>query len=195
MPLMLPTSLLPSTVNVRPISARNELKPSFGGDNLRLARKGTKYAMDVEMPPMDYDEAQLWSDLESESDTVVLAIPQPGITIPPMGTPLVMGAGQAGSSLVIDGVPPATVFGKGWYLSHINTSGRRRLYRSSASATANGSGVITIPLRTMLRASPGDNDVVELALPKIEGYASGDDLNRVDGNWHVGLRFVITERG
>lgn len=195
MALILPSDPAPRRMNVRPVSARNELTPAFGGDSLRLNRKGTKYAADIEFPPMTYAQGNDFTDLDAEADTVVIEVRQPGIdTGAPGAANLVKGAGQSGSSLLIDGVTPGYVFGKGWYLTHVN-AGRRRLYRSADTAVANVDGEITIPLRTLLRFPPADNDVVLLARPEIEGYVTGTDMWDVDADDRlVRIGFTITER-
>lgn len=195
MALILPSDPAPRRMNMRKVSARNELSPAFGGDSLRLNRKGTKYAADIEFPPMTYDRGNAFTDLDAEADTVVIAVRQPDIdTGAPGAANLVKGAGQAGSSLLIDGVTPGYIFGKGWYLTHIN-AGRRRLYRSAAAAVANGDGEITIPLQTLLRFPPADNDVVLLGRPEIEGYVTGTDMWDVDAEDRlVRISFTITER-
>ena len=93
---------------------------------------------------------------------------------------------------MIDGLTNGYVIRKGQFLSVV-TQGRRFLYRAKASVTVSG-GAATVPLRTMLRFPPADNDVVEIAQPMIEGFIR--DL----GEWSVGvdrlvgLQFTVRER-
>lgn len=197
MTLILPNRPAPRRMNIKPVSSRNELKPEFGGDVLRLNRKGTKYSADIEMPVMTYATGNDFTDLEGEDETVAILIRQPGVDTGAPGSPVVDGNGQAGMSLTLRNVTPNYAFGRGWYLSHIQSTGRMRLYKARADAVADGFGVLTIPLRTMLRYPPADGDLVELARPMIEGYATiPDDLRDVDAlDRLVRMRFTITERG
>lgn len=190
--LTLPTDPAPAKMSFVLISAANVLNPSFGGAETELLRKGDKYALTFFMPPMTYVQSMEWDDLSGKGDTVLMRVFQPGLVISNPGTPLVKGAGQAGTSLVIDGLPNGYVIRKGQFLSVVS-AGQRFLYRAKASATS-VAGTATIPLRTMLRRPPNDNDVVEIAQPMIEGFIR--DL----GEWTVGverlvgLQFTVRER-
>lgn len=192
--LTLPSSPQPRSITPRLITARNELTPAFGGTVQRLNRKGSRYALAVEMPPMKYTDALAWDDLMAETDTVLMDVPQPGLVIGSPGAPLVNGAGQSGSSLILDGLTGGYVIRKGQWLSVV-ISGRRFLYRAASAATASGGGAVTVPLRTMLRSLPPDNAVVEIAVPKIEGFPRmADDALAVGIEHLVSLSFTIEER-
>ncbi|MNV38334.1 hypothetical protein D3C71_1298820 [compost metagenome] len=190
--LTLPTDPAPAKMAIAMASAKNTLTPAIGGAEQELLRKGTRYALTFSMPVMTYVQSMDWDDLMAEGDTVLMRVFQPGLVIPNPGTPLVKGAGQAGTSLTIDGLPNGYVIRKGQFLSVVS-AGQRFLYRAKASATS-VAGTATIPLRTMLRRPPNDNDVVEIAQPMIEGFVR--DL----GEWAVGverlvgLQFTVRER-
>jgi hypothetical protein len=190
--LTLPTDPAPAKMGIAMVTAKNTLTPAIGGAEQELLRKGTRYALTFSMPVMTYVQSMDWDDLMAEVDTVLMRVFQPGLVIPNPGAPLVKGAGQAGTSLVIDGLPNGYVIRKGQFLSVVS-AGQRFLYRAKASATS-VAGTATIPLRTMLRRPPNDNDVVEIAQPMIEGFVR--DL----GEWAVGverlvgLQFTVRER-
>lgn len=190
--LVLPTDPAPANIGVAMITAKNVLAPAFGDGEQELLRKGSRYALTFQMPPMRYVTSMEWDDLMAEGDTVVMKVHQPGFDTGAPGTPRVNGAGQSGSALVIDGLTNGYVIRKGQFLSVI-TQGRRFLYRAKANVTVSG-GTATVPLRTMLRFPPADNDVVEIAQPMIEGFVR--DL----GEWSVGvdrlvgLQFTVRER-
>lgn len=195
MPLTLPTSPAPALLTPRLVTARNELRPAFGGSTQRLNRKGSRYAFDVEMPPMRYADALAWGDIETEDDTVVMLLPQPGVALGELGDPRIKGANQSGSTLIVDGLLSGKVVGRGWWLSVLDGS-RRWLYRTAASATADGSGETSLPLRTMLRAPHSDNAIVNIATPYVEGFATlADDAMAVGTDQLVRLKFTIEERG
>ena len=196
MPLILPVEPGPSIMTPRPIFTRNETRPATGAGPVgRNLRPGTRWAWDIELPPMDYVESLAWDDLLSEDDTVVMEILQPGLVIgDPGAAPLVNGSGQAGRTLNLKGVTPGYVFRKGQWLSVIQ-NGQRFAYKSSAAATANGVGNIAIPLRTMLRTLLSNNAVVEIAQPMVEGWPTPDpDSFKVGVDGLVAPRFTVEER-
>lgn len=190
--LILPTDPAPSNMVIGLVTAKNTLAPAFGDGEQELVRKGSRYALTFQMPPMSYVTSMDWDDLMAEGDTVVMKVHQPGFDTGAPGTPRVNGAGQSGSSLVIDGLTNGYVIRKGQFLSVV-TSGRRFLYRARSSVTASD-GSATVPLRTMLRFPPSDNDVVEIAQPMIEGFVRDLGEWSVGVNRLVGLQFTVRER-
>lgn len=190
--LTLPTDPAPAKMAIAMVSAKNTLTPANGGAEQELLRKGTRYALTFSMPVMTYVQSMEWDDLMAEGDTVLMRVFQPGLVIPNPGAPLVKGAGQAGTSLTIDGLPNGYVIRKGQFLSVVS-AGQRFLYRAKASATS-VAGTATIPLRTMLRRPPNDNDVVEIAQPMIEGFVRDLGEWAVGVDRLVGLQFTVRER-
>lgn len=73
----------------------------------------------------------------------------------------VQGAGQSGTSLLVDGVSNSTlILAKGEYFQV-----RNELKRATANCTSNGSGEVTLNFKPALRTSPADNDPVDFASP------------------------------
>lgn len=191
--LTLPTSPAPANMAIGMVSAKNTLIPAIGGAEQELLRKGSRYALTFSMPPMRYVTSMDWDDLMAEGDTVLMRVFQPGFESGAPGSPRVMGAGQAGSSLIVDGLTPQYPIRKGQFLSII-TGGQRFLYRARADVVADADGEATIPLRTMLRRSPADNDIIEIAEPMIEGFIRDLGEWAVGVDRLVGLRFTVRER-
>lgn len=175
------------------ISARNTLTPAFGGDEQELLRKGSRYALTFQMPPMRWTTSMDWDDLMTEGDTVLMKVFQPGFDTGAPGDPVVDGGGQAGTSLLLTGLTPTYPVRKGQFLSVV-TDGQRFLYRAKAEVVADASGAATVPLRTMLRRSPADGDTVELAEPMIEGFVRDLGEWAVGVDHLVGLQFTVRER-
>lgn len=193
--IALPDWPYPARMVPRLVSARADLMPAFGGDVQRLNRIGSCYAFDIDLPVMPYDEAQDWSAIDDETATCTLQIVQPGLDTGAPGTPLVNGAGQSGTSLILDGLTPQYVIRNRQWLS-VETGGRLYAYRAKGESTANASGQVTVTLETMLRAVHADNDPVEIAAPRIEGFCTvADGAWAVDAAGHVALSFSIRERG
>lgn len=179
----------------RPIFARNETRPAFGGPVNRNLRPGTRWAWDIELPPQTYVEALAWDDLLSEDETVVIDILQPGLVIGNPGAAQINGAGQLGRTLNLKGLTPGYVLRKGQWLS-FEIEGQIFAYKTSAAATANGLGNVAVPLRTMLRLPPTNNAAVNIAAPQAEGWATIDpeSLRIAADERLVRLRFMVEER-
>lgn len=193
MALILPTYPGPSSMTPRPIFARSETRPSYGGPVGRNLRPGTRWAWDIAMPPMSYVDSLAWDDLLSEDETVVMEILQPGLVIGNPGSPLVNGGSQLGRTLNIDGLSSGYTIRKGQWLSVI-VDGQRYAYKAAAQVSAS-SGAAAVPLRTLIRVPPANNAVVEIAAPKAEGWATVDpDSLTVGVDGLVSLSFTLEER-
>jgi hypothetical protein len=148
--------------------------------------------MDVEMPPLTYAESLAWTDLEDETATVVMEVPEPGVVKGAPGLAVIDGHDQAGMTLRVRGVTEGYAFRKGWFLS-VLTGGAWYLYKARATAVAGADAVLEIPLRTMLREPPIDGDRVELVRPVIEGFARYEGAP-IEVTQQTELRFSIEER-
>ena len=166
---------------------------AFGDGEQELLRKGSRYALTFQMPPMRYVTSMDWDDLMAEGDTVVMKVHQPGLDTGAPGAPRVNTSGQSGRIIALKGMTPGYVVRKGQFLSII-TQGRRFLYRAASATLVLENSQANVFLRTMLRFPPADNDVVEIAQPMIEGFV------RDMGDWSVGverlvgLQFTVRER-
>lgn len=195
MSIQLPRNFEGVSIEPMLITARNELIPAYGGPDQRRNRMGSRYALKVKLEPLEIEDANEWDDLDTEDQTCIFAIPQPGFdTGAPGHANRVMGSGQAGASINLAGLTPHYAFRKRQWLTVI-TDGQRYCYRSSAEAIANEDGEITIPLRTMLRVPHLDNDPVLIGEPEMEGFVTVDEgAWAIDGNHLVQLGFTIKER-
>lgn len=182
--------------SMRVVSAANDMGPAFGGNTQRLARKGTRFGIDVSVPALRQAGCgmALITDLvQGETEVVAFDIPE-AFDPHPYGVPLVKGAGQAGSILNIDGLTPGVIVPKGKFLSVI-VGGQRYAYLVRAVTVADAAGEAALPIWPLLRKSPADNAVVELASPKIEGYVPTGQEWSISSLKAVGLSFTVTERG
>src|SRR5690606_36643577 len=110
--------------------------------------------------------------IKAEGEPLILPVPQPGLEVGPAGSPRVNGAGQLGTTLLVDGLTPAYVVRAGQFLSVI-VDGRRFVYVATEDVVADGSGAAALKVGPMIRRSPADNAVVEIAQPMIEGFVQG----------------------
>jgi hypothetical protein len=193
MPITLPsTDPLNWSAEIVPKPA--ESASAFGTNRQRFVRLGRHWRFSVTLPLLTQEQALSWSVLDSDTDTMVWSIPQGGLQAAGEGTPRVAGASQLGTTLDVDGLTVGYVVKQGAFIS-VTTSSRRYVYQVTAQATADGTGAAALSIQPPLRVSPADNDVVEIAAPKVEGLASRQPvsfgvLHRVSG-----LSFTIEERG
>lgn len=91
------------------------------------------------------------------------------------GTPLVNGANQTGSQLVLDGLPVSTtdVFKQGDY---VRINGTNQLVMVVADVTSDGSGNATLPIYPRLRDSPGDNATITTVDPVVQMMLVTDEV-------------------
>lgn len=87
------------------------------------------------------------------------------------GSPLVMGAGQTGNALVIDGCAVAATLLTG---DLIGVNGELKIL--TADATANGSGQMTLAIEPPLRSSPADNALITLQRPTATFMLASDEI-------------------
>lgn len=83
------------------------------------------------------------------------------------GTPLVNGASQTGSALIIDGAPISTT---GWLKAgdyfQLGTGVNSRLHKLISDANTNGTGQVTLDFVPDLRSSPADNAAITITSAK-----------------------------
>lgn len=194
--------LLPSSPGIRAavpslIDYGGLLKAGLGGPTQRLNRLGSRHALKISLPPMPSEpDGRLWASAlrRAMQDGALYPFPQDRFSVGSPGAPLVNGAGQTGSTLVMDGFTPSYAARAGQFFSIIH-NGRRYLHSATADTSANGSGQISLPIFPMLRISPADNAVCEFAAPMIEGWLDSGHFD-----WNLLLEpyvqipdFTITE--
>jgi len=195
MSINLPITPPPRAATPRYLDFGADLVPPLGGAAQRLNRIGNRFAIDVELPPMQEALARpyLAALIRAKTEGAVLEFPQPDLVIGTPGTPRILGGSQAGETLVIDGLTTGYVMRAGQFFSILH-GGRRYLHMNNMNATASGAGQVTLSISPMLRIIPADNAVVEIAQPMIEGFIAGSELPwTLDVAQIYGLSFSITE--
>lgn len=153
-------------------AASSPQRPAFGGPRNTLNRKGDHWAVDVSLSGLEKEyAAALFADLiGGDRERVSLPLPSTGSDAPLAADPKVAADGQAGSLLMVTGLPAGYAIRKGRFFSVI-TGGQRYVYLTLAATVASGIGQAQLAFWPMLRAAPALNDVVELIQPRIEGDA------------------------
>lgn len=194
MTITLPTSPRAASAKPRLVANAVQTQPIAGGVVQRKLRLGTRWALDVILPPMTYQTAMAWTaDLAaSEAAEVLLLWPQPPEVVGVIGAPVVNGAGQSGSNLAVRGASAGYAYKKGLFFSLIE-GGRRYLHQIVADVIANGAGAANLTLSPMLRVSPSDGALMEFYEPKIQGWAQVAPGWDIDTAHIVSLSLSITE--
>ena len=78
------------------------------------------------------------------------------------GTPLVNGASQTGTSLVLDGASSSV---NNWLMTGDYISFNNELHMVPADTNSDGSGNVTLPIAPPIRKSPADDLAVDIAAP------------------------------
>lgn len=193
MSITLPSSPRPASVGVALQTWGRPTTPIAGSRRRFLERLGARFRLSVQMPPMEYEVAREWMAARLKAtttgDTVVLEWPQPAQAT--LGTPLVNGSSQLGSSLIVDGFTPSVAIPASAFFS-FQEDGHHYLYATAAAGTASGGGAATLSIGPMLRVSPDDNAPLNFTAPKIEGFMDMGDIEwSMDVLMHVGLNFTI----
>lgn len=173
------------------------LTPFLGGPEQRINRLGTRFALRVTLPPMDTkDEALVIQSrlLRSREDRLQMAWPQPGFDTGYSGAPVVAAGVTSGTTLPLAGLIPGYVVREGQFFSIIH-AGRRYVHMFSADATVNSDGTVNAAIWPMLRTPLSVGDVVEIAVPRIEGLVSpGEEISwQISVDRMTSFSFTIAE--
>lgn len=169
--------------------------PVLGGPQTRVSKLGDRWGMAIETYPAIYaEEGRVYLSrlLRGMTDTVVIGIHEPGMTGKDYGSPVVS-APAAGRSLPVSGLGAGRVVPEGKFLSVI-IGGQRFAYQITASVTADGNGAALLPIYPTLRRQPPVGAIVELSVPKMEGFVQGNEQSwQVSRSKRIGFSFAITE--
>lgn len=191
---------LPKTAeyDFKDISKAQNISPTLGsGPESVLQRPGDKSGMEIMIPALSTKKcgpALVVDLLEGKYQGVVIPIPEPKMPVLDYGAPLVEGSGQGGKTLNIKNGEPGVEIRKGKWLSVI-ILGQRFAYQTRAVVTFDENGKASLPIRPMIRVSPPNDSVVELAKPMMEGLVKSniDRLVRNIGDMAV-ARFLVVEK-
>lgn len=172
----LPSLTRPWKVDLGYLDFGVDAVPPRGGVPQRVAMLGSRHmATFSTLPGLDANcGAALMAAFKkarATGVTITVQWPQPTFSTS-IGTPLVNGASQSGTSLIIDGLTAGITL-KADRTFSMTVSSRSYLYCLTDDVTANGSGQATLSLDCMLRASPADNAALEFHTPLIEGFVDG----------------------
>jgi len=173
------------------------LTPFLGGPEQRINRLGTRFGLRVTLPPMPTRDKSLVVQsrlLRAREDRLRMEWPQPDFNTSTPGAPLVSANVASGTSVPLKGMTAGYVVKEGQMLAIIH-AGRRYMHMFAADGTVSGAGTLTASVWPMIRSALSNNDVVEIAVPKIEGLVSpGDELSwQISVDRLASFAFTISE--
>lgn len=168
-----------------------------GGEDTRIDRKGSRWWIKVDMPPMRASVGRSYTGRLARGKSLKARIEWPlGDAKPGQpGTPVLAVTDEQGTQITIGGFNPFYVIREGAFFS-IETDGKFFMYQQAADAdiVCDAAGAAAVPIWPPLRRPTIAGDVCHFAKPMIEGYVQGDVTEwqmAVDHN--VGFSFVIKE--
>jgi len=196
MAVTLPTTILPVSADAALMRFGIDLVPPLGGVTQRVSRIGSRFRVALAYPPMSAVNGKAMLAALNSADTsgtsVIAAFPQPTFS-GSVGSPLVNGASQSGSSLICDGFTAGASIPAGTMFSFTKSS-RIYLHMVTTAATASGAGAATLAIAPMLRVSPADNAALSFASPQIEGLIEGESVGwSVSSAGHYQIGFSLAE--
>jgi hypothetical protein len=174
-----------ATVTPRLVRYGGDLVSQLGGPTQRIQRLGTRYAADVQLPPLDAECAGYWLAVplhaEARGLTVHLVMPQMHDVHEWAGLPVTGTADAGAAQITYSGPTPLP----GTWFSFV-ANGRNYLHLIT-SVFAADTLAISPRLRAPMVASP-----MEFLSPKLEGFC---DETSWSLEWFrfVGHAFTITE--
>lgn len=156
---------------LRLVKGSRPARAAIGATRQPNNRGGDHWAMEIAAGALKPLQARaLAADvLGGAGERVRAYVPMHDIDVGAIGTPLVAGADQVGSSLDTDGWQPQTAIRKGWMFNVLHADGLQSLHLVNAEVIADASGGATITFLPPLREIPADNTELEFTEPFIEG--------------------------
>lgn len=171
----------------------SESESAMGANLQDFTPAGRRWRFDVRLRSLTDARLDLWAGLEEAgSQTFLWPIPQLDTVGANEGSPLVDGGGQLGRTLSVKGVTAGYVIPRRTWAVVIS-AGKRYAYRTSAAVTAAGDGTADLPIYPNIRAVHSNEDVVEIAAPKVEGRTRFDGFEHRQGG-AAPARFILEER-
>ena len=172
------------------------MTPPLGGRTQRVGRLGSRHAVDVTLPRLDAESARAWNAARKKArvlgSTVTLAWPKPPAP-GALGSPQVNGSGQAGAYLACKNFTAGATIKADQPFSVV-VSGQTYLYTTFDQSTADGTGLATLSIAPILRASPAGSTALAFTAPQVEGFIAGSSEDwDVDVLTTVGISFTLTE--
>lgn len=197
MPVTLPASPAPNSVNATLIDYGGIMRSGSGAAAQRVDRAGSRFRIEVGFPPIPADEGRVFLArlIQAKRDGIRLAYPLLGVSQGVPGNPVVNGAGQSGTTLNVRGCTVGHKVQEGYWLS-ISNGTRSYLHLVTSTAMADAAGQMALSIAPALRFPFADGASINLISPIIDGFVVGEDWSwELNLNHHLGLSVTIEEWG
>lgn len=195
--ITLPERPSPSSATPALLDFTVTLRPATGGPVQRVMRAGSRYRMEFTFPPMTASDAQVFISRLIEAKRrgeIVMPVPIVGRYQSAPGSPVVDGAGQAGTTLNVRGLVPGYLFEEGYWITIIDDDDQRYLYNVRESAPVAPDGTVTLRIEPPLRYPYLDGATINAAKPEIQGFIDGGEWSwSVEAAGITGISFVVEE--
>lgn len=182
-PLDLPSHTGIAKIDLRAVQVTAMTMSPFTYRQQVVVHPGQRWEAEISLPPMKRADAEAWVGwllaLRGRSGTFLLGDP---LATSPIGngggTPLVQGADQTGSTLVIDGctASQSTYLAAGDYIQ-LGSGASSQLYKVTQTASSDIAGNATLEIWPELRSSPADNATITVDAPKGLFRLSTNEVN------------------
>lgn len=204
----MPTIFLPSLPYAREATPRlltygSKQRGILGGPVTPIERLGTRFAVDITMPPMLAEpNGRIWVArlVRAQSqEGVFFKWPQPDLDLNPAthSDGLVAAPVAANTATVqLKGLKPSQPLREGQFISlHNVATGRRSLHMIDQAVTAALNGTAQVSVTPRFRAAIATDNQVAIVPAYIEGLLVGDAREwNLDAARTTGLAFTIEER-
>lgn len=195
--ITLPTTPAPNDAQTSMIDYGANLRGALGARTVRVDRPGNRFRAAISYPLMKPAEARVFVSRLMRAKSTFVRMPWPllGISQGAPGSPVVNGAGQAGTAIALRGLTPNYPFLEGYWISLFG-GGQHYLHNVTNAVNATAGGLATVNIVPALRFPFPDGAVVNVAQPMIDGFVDGESTDwaiRVDRMVQVG--FALEEFG
>lgn len=199
-PLDLPVAFPFSGATVRASSIVESNPSPFTGSEQLYPHAGQWWEADLLLPPLRGADAAAWraflTKLNGREGTFLMG--DPGYNGPrgaATGAPQVMGAGQTGTVLAVDGFDPGVtgILMEGDYIG-MGSGSTTRMHQVLNTVNSNAFGQVTLDIWPRLRYAPADNTVIEVVNPRTQWRLMTNEREWAVGPGRIfGMRFSARE--
>ncbi len=191
----LPDYAVPNGAEPALIDYGMNLRPATGAAVQRVDRKGSRYRAEISLPPMKPERSRVVVSRLVRAKSEGIRIPYPLLEAQGApGSPVVDGAGQAGTSLAIRGLNVGYSLKEGYWLSIEDADGQHYLHNCGSNVRVGSDGLATITITPALRVPFADGAAIHLAVPMIEGFVDGEAWSwAVPVNRLIAVSFPLEE--
>lgn len=170
MTIILPPASRSTDYQLQHVRNSEAQRSGTGGSLTPLRRTGDHWAVEIAPGVLGtLCGRRLLADIvRGVGERIRVPIPQPGLDTGAPGSPVVDGAGQAGSTLALKNVTPHYAFQKGQFVT-VETAEGASAHLIDTDAVADAAGGVTISFWPMMWLEPADGDSVEVSDPYLEG--------------------------